>query len=183
MVATLAFFVAPGMMELDTRRKLLVSLILLASPTPLIVLRYALAIVWMFGQRVYYYEQLYRMLELRVGTNDTLSRHLSDSIENWPRYEILKVHWFRERSEMYILIRKKRGKQPDIGATFCVYDTHYGRPMAFSEMIENRGDGYYSRITGYIDPVWLGEVRKLDLPELPPPPAVSACLGPRREES
>lgn len=183
MVATLAFFIAPGMLELEPRRKLMVSLIPLASPLPLLVLRHAMAVGWVLGQRVRHYPRLYRMLEHEIDKTDTLSEHLGGSIENWSQYEIRSIHWFETREELCLLIRKKGGTQPEVGATFWVRDTETGRPMAISEMIELRRDGYYARIIGELDAVWLGELRSSFQREMQPPPFMAAFLSPRRRGS
>lgn len=182
MVATLAFFLSPEMIDLPWRRKLSVSLALLASPLVLLMLRYAKAVGWVLGQRVWHYPRLYQMLEHLVGTSDTLSRQLAESFGGRSSFEILRVHWFRGQEEMYLLIKKKPGKQPEIGATFLVLDEEDRRLMAVSKMMDSRSNGYYAKVTEHVDPVWLGEVRGRDLPELPPPSAVSAYLCPKREE-
>jgi hypothetical protein len=180
-LAALTFYLAPRLIDLDRRGRFFVAGLLVAAPLALLLTRYAGAIGLVLWQRIWHYPRLYRMFEQRGGLSDALSEHLGSSIEHWPRYELLTIHWFRDREDVCLLIRKKGGSQPAIGSTFFLYDMDSGRPLAVSTMIEVRRDGYYARVTEHFDALWLGAIRVRDTPEQPTPPGVSVFRGPMRE--
>lgn len=175
-----ASFFWSGMSSLEWSWK---PIAMIASLLAVLIFLYVIASLWVLAQRVWYYPRLYQMLEDGIQAFDAISRHFAESLENRPSLEILRVHWFPEKKEMCLLIKKQPGRQPQPGATFLIWDEEDGRFMAVSKMIDNRSQGYYAKVTKHVDPLWLGQVRDRHVPELPPPSGVSAYLFARRKEN
>lgn len=181
--AALLFFLVPRGAALDVRGRLLVCFSLLLAPSGLLLLRYLASAAKMIVVRIFYYSKVYALFEQSLARAAALEQHLSEYVGDQTRYEILAVQWHRERGDVYLVIQKKSGKPRDIGAWFTAYDRSDGRLMAELEIIEVRDRGYLAKVNGYIDPLWLGEVRDRDMPEIPPPPEVWAYIRPRQGDT
>lgn len=167
-LATVFLSLAPGVVEMELGARLLVAGTLFASPLALLGIRHLVSVLGVFVQRARWYPSVYRRLNELEDNTASLKRQLQEFVEQRTRCEILRVHWFE--GEIFLLIQKRRGKQPEIGAQMVALDLEDGGVMAELELTKIRSDGYYAKVSGYIDPVWYGRIAAKGIPEQPPPP-------------
>ena len=164
-IATFLFYLLPGTTSFRHRLAIVAGLFVLVLSVPIAatILR-SILVAW---QRIWYYPELYRRFETERELSGTLSQYLAEYYAKQRTYLPKRVHWFRDRQEIYLLVHKHSGPQPEIGEAFVAWDRETNGLMAKLRLVEIRPEGYHMKVMGSIHPIWAGSIHDEDMADSP----------------
>ncbi|CAN5899435.1 hypothetical protein BH23PLA1_BH23PLA1_08650 [soil metagenome] len=182
-IIAVVLLVFPGITTLELRVRLgLALLALLMVPLALLALFHLFKALPVALARLRQYDILYPQIEELEKERNVLRSSIIDLWEHLTsgqKLNIKKILYHRET--VYLLLEKKRGKRIEVGTTLRAIDIQDGYFMAVLKIIEVRGEGYLAEASS-VNPLWLGQIHRLNLPESSPPPRIAAFLLPKQDE-
>jgi hypothetical protein len=173
----LGILLFPSITELALPRRVAIALLLLLIPTFFILIRYISQIASVFCRRANRFDtHLAYMKSLReklVSAQSTISDLVYER-QNRNAYAISYCYCYNDRT--YIALRKKRGVNIEEGARVAVVDFKTGSVMGDFRGIKDADDHFLCQKEGYMDALWLGNVRQHGSQHSEAPPEALAIV-------
>lgn len=160
-LAGLGILLFPSITKLALLHRVAVALLFALFPAFLILIVYltrALTIFWRranhFNTHLVEIESLADQLELAQSTISGLIRER----QNKNAYTISYCYCYDDRT--FIALRKKRGANVIPGARVIVVDSETGSVMGYFRCIKDANAHFLCQKDGYMDALWLGNIRQ-----------------------
>ena len=176
-LAGLAVLAFPGLLQLTGRQRLAVCAVLIVVPACIIVSYHCARCVRVFIRRALQYERLRELivsLNTRQEAGDRLCNALLQERENRNAFEVAYCYAFGDRT--FIALRTKRGPGRSAGAEVRVTDRESGALMGVFRLTRKCDGHYLCELVGYMDALWLGNVKKHGSQHSEPPPEAIAWI-------
>ena len=178
-VAGLAVLMFPGLSLLCDRQRFYVCLLLIVVPSGIILLSHSTRCVGVFIKRALRYGRLTQAitsLEQRLGAAQRSLTALLQERQQRNAYEIAYCYAFNHRT--FVALRRKRGRAPTVGSDVAVIEQD-SSALIGEFRVQKDSDRYHiCELVGYIDALWLGNVKQHGTQHSEPPPEVVAWVLP-----
>lgn len=177
-LAGLAVLMFPGLSLICDRQRFYVCLLLIAMPGGIILLLHSTRCLCVFIKRALSYERLKQAivsLEQRLGAAQRSLTALLQERQQRNAFEIAYCFAFDHRT--FVALIRKGGWVPTVGSYVAVIEQDSGSLIGEFRVQKDFDRYHICELVGYIDALWLGNVKQNGtLHSEPPPEAVAWVL-------
>lgn len=156
-----AVLVFPDLSSLGITGRCAVAAGLIAGPGLIIALIFMMRIALTFCRRAVGFKkllgQIVEIKERLVSTEFTVLRLVQER-RNRNAYSIAHCHTYDNRT--FIALRRKRGRKLSVGQKITVVDCDGPSVMGHFNIIREDGEYYVCELQGYMDALWLGNIKQ-----------------------
>lgn len=178
-LAGLAVLIFPGLTLLYGRQRFYVCLLLIVMPGGIILLLHSVRCLNTFIKQALQYRQLTQTitsLNQQHGEAQRLLIALFQERQQRNSFEIAYCFAFEDRT--FVALRRKRGRAPTIGSYVTVIDRDSGALIGKFRIQKDSNQYLICELAGYIDALWLGNVKQHGTQHSEPPPEAVAWVLP-----
>jgi hypothetical protein len=178
-VAGLAVLMFPGLSLLSDGQRFCVFLLLIVMPGGIILLLHSTRCVSVFIKRALLYGRLTQAitsLEQRLGASQRSLTALLQERQQRNAFEIAYCYAFDHRT--FVALKRKRGRSPTVGTDVAVIEQDSGALIGEFRVHKDADRYHICELVGYIDALWLGNVKQHGTQHSEPPPEAVAWILP-----
>jgi hypothetical protein len=177
--AGLAVLIFPILTLLCDRQRFYVCLLLIVMPGGIILLSHSARCLNIFIKRALHYgqhKQTITSLNQQLGEAQRLLIALFQERQQRNSFEIAYCFAFEDRT--FVALRRKKGRAPTIGSDVTVIDRDSGALIGKFRIQKDSKQYLICELAGYIDALWLGNVKQHGTQHSEPPPEAVAWVLP-----
>ncbi len=186
-LAGLVILVFPSITELALSHRVAIALLLLLIPAFFILIGYFIHVATVFCRRANYFETHLSNIQALTEKLITAQSIISDLIyerQNRNAYTISYCYCYNDRT--FIALRKKHGVSLGVGLKVTVVEPETGSVIGNFRGIKDDNDHLLCQNDGYMDALWLGNVRQHGSQHSEAPPealaiVISSTMGDKNE--